>query len=172
MKRHISILLVAVGLLFASCDDLLSIINYDLDFATGELTINSNEVTDTTYSLTSDMIDPMAALEDVGIDSVGMVSTAKVKTLSIELIAPETGNFNWAKSASVHIQREGEAPELLGSIDLVPDDVTMIDILGSELDVLPYIEGGAFKLIMEATTDEQIMVDHRVKVHTTFNVSL
>jgi hypothetical protein len=170
MKLRVATLLIASVALFVSCDD-LTLINYDLDFATAEMTIGATQVGDTTYTIISEPINPTQELEDNGI-SADIVKNATIKSVSMRLVSPETGNFNWAKSAKVTIMEDGQGEKEIASVDDVPDGLTTFAIETLDLDLAEYIKAGTFTFKVEATTDGPIPVDHKVILNTTFNVGI
>jgi len=114
MKLKITVVLLAAVAFFTSCDD-LSLINYDLDFATAELTIGATMVADTTYTLQSDVLDPAKELSDNGINPDN-IKKATIKSVQLDLSVPETGNFDWAKDAKVFITADGQSEMEIASI--------------------------------------------------------
>lgn len=170
MKLKVTALLFIAAGLFSACDD-LSLINYDLNFATAELTIGTTDVADTTYTLTSEAIDPKSELESNGVDA-DLIKEATIKSVEVNLASPETGNFDWAKGAKVFISADGQPEVEMASIDNVPDGLTKFSIETLNLDLIPYIQAGSFTLRMEGTTDAIIAVEHKVIIKTTFNVAI
>lgn len=170
MKFKISALIIGLMTVVSSCDD-LSIINYDMDFATAALTIDATSASDTSYVLESGMIDPKDEMEKNGV-SADIVKKATIKSVTINLVNPSTGNFNWAKSAKVSIMAEGQPVTEVASVTEIGPELTMIEITGIDLELTEYIKGGMFNFKLEATNDEPIPVDHEVTITTTFNVEI
>ena len=99
MKLKITVLAVAFVAFLASCDD-FTLLSYDLNFASGAVKIGSTEVGDTTYVEETDFINPKGELDDKGVDA-SIIKEATIKTIKLKLVSPESGNFDWAKSATV-----------------------------------------------------------------------
>lgn len=170
MKFKISALIIGLLTFVTACDD-LSLINYDMNFATAAITIEATQASDTTYTLESGMVDPKDEMEKNGVSS-DLVKKATIKTVTINLVNPSTGNFNWAKSAKVSIMAEGQPETEVASVMDITDGLTMIEITGIDLELTEYIKGGSFNFKLEATNDEPIPVDHEVTITTTFNVEI
>ncbi|MFT5722950.1 MAG: hypothetical protein ACI9JN_000055 [Bacteroidia bacterium] len=170
MKFKIAALIIGFMAIVTSCDD-LSIINYDMDFATAELTIDATTSSDTSYVLESGLIDPKSEMEKNGV-SADAIKNATLKTVQINLISPETGNFDWAKTAKVYITAEGQPETEVAGVDNVDLGIKVIDIAGLDIELTDYIKGGSFSFKLEATNDDVIPVDHTVTVTTTFNVEI
>ena len=170
MKFKISALLIGLLAFMSSCDD-LSLINYDLNFATVAMTIDATENPDTSYILESGLIDPKGELEKNGVSS-DLIKKATIKSVTINLESPSTGNFNWVKSAKVFIIGENSPEKEVATVSEVLDDQKSIEISGIDLELTDYIKGGKFSFKLEAMNDEIIPVDHEVTVKTTFNVEV
>lgn len=170
MKIKISALLIGLMAVVTSCDD-LSIINYDMNFATAAFTIDATTNADTSYVIETGMVDPKDEMEKNGV-SADVVKKATIKSVTINLVNPSTGNFNWAKSAKVSIMAEGQPEAEVASVTEVGPELTMIEITGLDVELTDYIKGGMFNFKLEATNDEPIPVDHEVTITTTFNVEI
>ncbi|MBO6516151.1 MAG: hypothetical protein JJ975_06345 [Bacteroidia bacterium] len=170
MKSKITVLLFAVVAFFASCDE-LSLINYDLDFATAEITIKATTVADTTYSLASNTLDPAKELADNGVNADN-IKKATIKSVDMTLSSPDTGNFDWAKDAKVFITADGQPEMEIASVSDVPEGIDQFAIQSLDVDLIPYIKGGPFSVRLEASTDQAIPVDHKVIINMTFNVEI
>ncbi len=170
MKFKISALLIGLLAFMSSCDD-LSLINYDLNFATVAMTIDATENPDTSYILESGLIDPKGELEKNGVSS-DLIKKATIKSVTINLESPSTGNFNWVKSAKVFIIGENSPEKEVATVSEVLDDQKSIEISGIDLELTDYIKGGKFSFKLEAMNDEIIPVDHEVTVKTTFNIEV
>ena len=125
MKFKISALLIGLLAFMSSCDD-LSLINYDLNFATVAMTIDATENPDTSYILESGLIDPKGELEKNGVSS-DLIKKATIKSVTINLESPSTGNFNWVKSAKVFIIGENSPEKEVATVSEVPDDQKSIE---------------------------------------------
>ena len=170
MKLKISALIIGLTAMMTSCDD-LSLINYDMDFATAALVIPATSNADTSYIIESGMIDPKDEMEKNGV-SADLIKKATIKSVTIMLQSPATSNFNWAKSAKVYIMAEGQPETEVAGVTEVGQDMTQIEINGIDLELTDYLKGGAFSFKLEATNDEIIPVDHEVTITTTFNVEV
>ena len=170
MKFKIPALFIGLVAFMASCDD-LSLINYDMDFATAALIIDATTNPDTSYVIESGFIDPKGELEKNGV-SADLIKKATIKSVTINLVSPVTGNFNWAKSAKVIITAEGQPDTEVASVTEIGPELTMIEITGLDIELTEYIKGGMFSFKLEAVNDEIIPVDHEVTVTTTFNVEV
>lgn len=170
MKLKITVLAVAFVAFLTACDD-FSLLNYDLNFASASVTIGSTEVGDTTYVEETEFLDPKGEMDKVGVDA-SAIKEATIKTIKLVLKSPETGNFDWARSASVTVMDASGASEEIASVDNVADGLTEIELTGLGVDLTQYLQGGEFKFKVTTTTDAPIAVDHEVIVETTFNVSL
>jgi hypothetical protein len=170
MKFKISALFIGLMVAIASCDD-LSIINYDMDFATAALTVSATTVSDTSYTLESGFIDPKSELDKNGV-SADLIKKATLLSVQINLINPSTSNFDWAKSATVTIMAAGQPDVEVASISDVGLGLTMVDISGLSVELTDYIKGGSFNFKLVATNDMPIPVDHEVTITTTFNVEI
>lgn len=170
MKFKISALFIGLMVFMSSCDD-LSLINYDMDFATAALIIDATTNPDTSYIIESPFIDPKDELEANGVSS-DLIKKATIKSVTINLVTPATGNFNWAKSAKVIITAEGQPDTEVASVTEIGQDMMMIEILGIDLELTDYIKGGKFAFKLQADNDEIIPVDHEVTITTTFNVEV
>lgn len=170
MKLKIAAVLFGLIAIFSSCDD-LSLINYDLNFVTGELTIDATTTSDTTYTLESGAIDPKSEMESYGF-SADALKEATIKSVEVNLVSPQSGNFDWAKSAKVFITAEGQTEAEMASITDIPEGLTKFAVTSLDLDLLPYLKAGSFTLRLEASTDQEIPVDHTVTVKTVFNVGI
>jgi hypothetical protein len=170
MKFKISALLIGLMAVVSSCDD-LSLINYDMNFATAALIISATDNADTSFVIESGFIDPKSEMEAKGV-SAENVKKATLLSVRINLVSPETSNFNWAKSAKVFITAEGQPETEVAGIDDVALGLKEIDLSGLDIDLTEYIKGGMFSFKLEATNDEVIPVDHEVMIETTFNVEI
>ncbi len=170
MKFKISALLIGLLAFMSACDD-LSLINYNMNFATVAMTIDATENPDTTYVIESASIDPKSELEKNGVSS-DLIKKATIKSLTINLESPATGNFNWLKSAKIFITGEVQPETEVAMVTEVLPDQKSIEISGIDLELTDYIKDGKFSFKLEAINDEIIPVDHEVTVTTTFNVEV
>ncbi|MCB9262287.1 MAG: hypothetical protein H6607_07930 [Flavobacteriales bacterium] len=170
MKLKITTLILASVAFFSACDE-LNIVNYDLNFATAAITIKSTTVADTTYTLESEAINPKAELENNGISS-DVLKEATIKSARIDLVSPETGNFDWAKGATIKVSADGQPLMEIAKVEDIPEGLKSFEISTLDIDLLPYLKAGEFKLFLEGTTDQQILVDHEVTITVVFNVSI
>lgn len=170
MKIRLLSLAIALVAFMTSCDE-LKILNYDLDFVSASVTIGATTVADTTYALSTGMLDPKEELDKNGIDA-DLIKSSTIKSVTINLVSPDPGNFNWAKSAKVFMTAEGQPEKEIASVTDVPDGLQNLEIPSLDVDLTEFIQGGSFSFRVEASTDEAIPVDHEVTVTTVINVSL
>jgi len=170
MKARITTALACLCLLITSCTD-VSLLDFDMDFATAELTILANENPDGTFDLVSPPINPKEEMDNYGV-SADAIKEVKIKKVNIVLKTPETGNFNWAKNATVSISADGQPAEVIGEILEVPLEINEITVIVNDKDIAEYLKAGSFTLTLHAETDEAILVDHVVEITTTFKVKI
>ncbi len=170
MKAKITTAIACLCLLVASCTD-VSLLDFDMDFATAELTISATDSANGTFDLVSPPINPKEEMDKYGV-SAESIKEVKIKQVTIVLKSPETGNFNWAKNAIVSISADGQPEEVIGEILDVPLDVQDISVNINNKDIAEYLKAGTFMLTLHAENDEMILVDHVVEIMTTFKVKI
>jgi hypothetical protein len=171
MKAKITATLACLCLLlWTSCTD-ISILSYDMSFATAELTISATSNPDTSFVLTSASINPTEEMDKNGV-SPDVIKKVTVETVTITLKSPETGNFDWAKDATVTISADSQPEIILGEVAMVDPGLTSLSAAVTGDDLTEYLKAGSFVLKLTATNDDIIPVDHRVEINTTFKVEI
>jgi hypothetical protein len=101
--------------------------------------------------------------------SIENVEYIKVVALSLEIITPETGDFNFLKSITLNISADGLPDKVIAEkADLSNDGLSKIDLDVSSEDLKPYLTAEKFKLKIEAVTDKVLTTDYDIKTESTF----
>jgi hypothetical protein len=100
-----------------------------------------------------------------------LIEKIVLRKLELTLTLPQGSDFSFLKAATVFISAEG-LPELeIATIDNIADNVgNFLQFSTYDTDLKDYIKKDQISLRLNTTTDELILSDQEVKVHTEFFV--
>jgi hypothetical protein len=164
-------LLVLLSLfLFSACDD-VSLLSYDLDLKTAIIVIKQNADPNATIELLSGPVNPADEMDKKGVNK-DLIKKSKVKSVTIKLLTPETGNFDWAKEVSVYVTADGKSEKLIATTNDVPDGIQSLTVNTENVDLVDYLQDGIFNFKVVSINDQEIPVDHEAEVSAVITVEL
>lgn len=94
-----------------------------------------------------------------------------LKNLDLTITSPSNGDFSFLKTISVYISGEGLPEIKVAWLDIVPSNAGKNIVLSvSDADLQEYIKLDKFDLRLNTVTDEVIMSDYTIDVHSIFFV--
>ncbi len=170
MKLKLTVLAVCLLAIVTSCDELDGIAKFNWD-QTVDITVPATTVADSTYIVTSDTIAPSVKLNEDGHD-ISVFNTAMLNSMTLKIITPDAGNFNWAQSGVITLERV-DLPDQpiveLARIDNVDADIDEI-IVPVDKELIEILKEGSYIFKFETTTKEIIPVEHIVKVTSSYTI--
>jgi len=98
-----------------------------------------------------------------------MVEEAKLTKLTLQVLSPTGGDFSFLESAKVYISADGLDEIMVASNTNVPDSVLIsLDCEGQNLEA--YIKKDNITLRVETVTDEILIEDYDIKIHSEFYI--
>ncbi|MEY4928061.1 MAG: hypothetical protein RI894_2497 [Bacteroidota bacterium] len=98
-----------------------------------------------------------------------LLDSITLKSLSLTVKSPVSGNFNFLKSARLYISSTTLTEQLLASRDSIPLGLTALDFTKKNINVRNYLEQTNFKIRLVAVprtvTDSTTKVEMNLKFH-------
>lgn len=173
MKRKF-ILFYLPFLLLINCDVIDDAINdltkFDIDYET-EQSIIAIPLTGIPVSFTSDIETEFESKLENNNTNSDLIESVKLKGLTIKVISPNGGNFNFLKQIQIFISAENlEEVEVANLFDITNTNVNSLnlDIINTELK--NYLIKDTFKLRILATADETTSETYNIEFIKTFEI--
>jgi hypothetical protein len=167
-NRILPLLLLVV---IASCDKLDELTMFDLDYTT-QYTIESSTILDLPFSVITPEVTTNSESEFENNDTRSdLVESIVLTNLTLTLISPQEGNFNFLNEIEVFIQADNLPEVLIASRVAIPEDGSSqltLDTTGEELK--EYIKKDSYTLKVTTVTDSNINQDHTIDIRTVFAV--
>lgn len=170
MKFKSTLLVALACLLWTSCSD-VSLLAIDIDLKSADVIISENPAESDTFELLTEPIDPKSTFDANGV-SIDNLKEITVKEANIILLSPETGNFDWAKSAEVVIMADGQPDMIIGDLTDVPMGINTLKVKVKNSDISAYMKSSTFTVRLRAITDGPIPINHIVRIELKTKVKI
>lgn len=154
----------------SSCDKIDELTKFDMDYRTS-VVIESAVGVDLPFDIVTPDVETDSesefAINDTRKD---LIEEIQLKTLRLEITAPEGEDFSFLESLEIFISAEGLEEIQIASITEVPESVAILDLDTSDSDLQEYIKKDAFSLRLNTVTDEVLTSDITLDVFCVFFV--
>ena len=170
MKKILLSLFIILGML-TNCSVIDELTKFDLDYQSN-FSISPTTIINTPFSLNTPDVttDSESSIENNNTHK-DLIESIKLKTIKLNIVTPEDGDFNFLKEIHVYINAENvEEVEIANSLDLenTNSSVLELDVLGQELK--NFIKNDSFNLRVKTVTDETISETYDIIIDTKFRV--
>ena len=100
-----------------------------------------------------------------------LVKDVSLTKLTLTIIDPATGNFNFLKSITIYIGTDQNDKVLLASLDNVPTGVTTIELISHNSKLDKYIKASTYTLYTEVTLRANVTNELTVRADSKFKVT-
>mgnify|MGYP001224225857 CR=1 FL=1 len=156
---------------FTSCKELSKLTVFDFpvkDTVSFEaIPVSNLPLTFTTPELKTDI---KKRLSDYN-SSTDLVDKITLKSLKLNILSPDTGNFNFLKKAKVYLLVNGKPETMVAGIDAVPaSKLRTLDLEVSNTNLKDYILNDVFRLSIVGETDEPTNAPLQIEAVAVFTV--
>ncbi|WP_010520851.1 hypothetical protein [Aquimarina agarivorans] len=171
MNNMIKALLLVVGLLSFSCEEVLDRftkfeINNESSF-----TIAATTLIDTPVALNTPEIESNENNEFSNNNSrKDLIESAKIRRMELAIESPAEGSFNFLNEIELFINAEGlEETRIASKFDIENTDskTLMLDV-DSDTELSQYLKKDKYSIRVRAVTDQTINEDYEIKVNSKF----
>ncbi len=168
-KRIIAIVITAIAL--ASCDKIDELTKFDVDYNT-EFTVQATTLIDSPLEIVTPETTTNSDQEfENNNTNTDLVESAKLTELRLDLLAPDSGNFDFLNEIRIYIRAEGLEERLIASRIAIPESglrTLQLDVEDEELK--EFIKKESYQLRTETITDQTIESNHTINVYTKFRI--
>lgn len=100
-----------------------------------------------------------------------LVKDVTLKKLTLTITDPATENFNFLKSIKISIGSNDNDIILLASLDKIPSDVSVIELVSSSAKLDKYIKASSYTLYTEVTLRSNVAKELTVRADSKFRVT-
>lgn len=164
------VLLLSVVAVLGSCTKVLDKLTTFSFTRDTEFTIPSSTILGTPLTLSTGDVQTsyVSEFENNGA-SVDNIDYIKLTAMSLEILSPANGNFNFLKDISIKISADGLGDKSIAfKMNVQNENVQKIDIDVTGEDLKPYLTKDKFSMVVDVTTDEIVSQDTKVKSEATF----
>jgi hypothetical protein len=156
---------------FTSCKELSKLTVFDFPVK-DTVSFNAIPVANVPLSFTTPELktDIKKRLSDYN-SSTDMVDKITLKSLKLNILSPDTGNFNFLKKAKVYLLANDKPETLVAGIDAVPSSkLRTLDLDVSNTNLKDYILNDVFRLAIVGETDEPTNAPLQIEAVAVFTV--
>ena len=170
MKNKILLLSLSFLFLF-NCSVIDELTKFDMDYETN-YTLNPVPIVNFPVSLnTPDIETESESTFENNNTKKDLIESIKLKSLTIKISSPETGNFNFLKNVRIAISSENvEETEVAYLTDIPNDNSNSIDLDIIDKELKAYLKEDTFKLRVTAVADETTTEVYEVDFFAIFAV--
>jgi len=170
MKLRI-ILALFLGAAFTGCEKIDELTQFDVDLES-MITIQAGTPLDLPINiLTPDIETDYEAVYSAYDTRADRIEEVQLSSLTLEIISPESGNFNFLESIDLSMQAgDDEAESIAYKTSIADDNAITLELETSSANLKDYLSIDNFKLKLNCITDEILTADHDIKVKMKFFV--
>ena len=103
--------------------------------------------------------------------NANLVKDVKLNKLTLTITDPATENFNFLKSINIWIGTDQNDKVPLASLDNVPADVSVIELISDQQKLDKYIKASSYTLYTEVSLKSNVAKDLNIRADSRFRVT-
>lgn len=170
MKKLLFIPIFILTLIFIGCEDGLTDIKFDLPYET-TFVVDETATPGESTEFKSPEIETSTAkeFEKNGV-SIETLKSASLKSLTLLIESPENANFNNIQRASVYLSSDLQPSTLIAEVSNVPPDVNTLEVGVKDANLIEFLKGDFFQVIVKAVTKEGVTEEMTVRAKMVLDV--